>query len=159
MAERWCGFVATKDEVNYCDIETDGPEVSQLVAHNKFAVQTGPRPAAYAALYERIRRYVQEHGVSRVVVQASATTGRSARMSHLQAAEVRGVATAAAVAGGAEVDHRASAVISRTFGTRKVDEYVADDGFWAEQFPDGGPTKGRRKAALLVLDALAVADS
>ena len=113
-------------------------------------LQDGPRPKAYVVMYERIASYVRERGIDVVLVKASALGGKGVKLAHLHAAELRGVVQTAAAAGGAEVRAPRKAALSRTFGDRTVDEYVADDSFWADAV-EGSLRKGSREAALLVL--------
>jgi hypothetical protein len=67
-------------------------------------------------------------------------------------AEVRGVIIAAA-ASVCEVKVASKAVTSRTYGERKVDEYLVDDAFWHEQTQGGRLRKTSREAAMLVIAA------
>jgi len=52
-----------------------------------------------------------------------------------------------------EVKILSKAVISRTYGERKVDEYLKDDAFWNEQIEGGPLRKTSREAAMLVVAA------
>jgi hypothetical protein len=70
----------------------------------------------------------------------------------LISAEVRGVIIAAA-ASVCEVKVVSKAVISRTYGERKVDEYLDDDAFWNEHTQGGKLRKMSREAAMLVVAA------
>ena len=84
-------------------------------------------------------------------MKASAVAGKgSATLGFLLSAEVRGVIIAAA-ASQCPVRALSKAVISRTYGDRKVDEYVADDGFWAEQTAGGALRKLSRASAMLLI--------
>ncbi len=43
--------------------------------------------------------------------------------------------------------------ISKTFGDRKVDEYLKDDDFWSKQISSGQLRIGSREAAMVLLAA------
>ncbi len=121
-----------------------------LVNQFTWKLQTGDVVDAYHVMHERVRDYVANHGVSEVIIKASAVGQSRPTLAHLRSAELRGVICVAAKVGGAMARLVSKAVISRTFGDRKVDQYVEDDGYWKEAL-DGDLTKGRREAALLVL--------
>ena len=70
----------------------------------------------------------------------------------MTSAEVRGVIIAAA-ASVCEVKVLSKSLISRTYGERKVDEYLEDDAFWREQTQGGTLRKMSREAAMLVIAA------
>ena len=70
----------------------------------------------------------------------------------MTSAEVRGVIIAAA-ASVCDVKAISKAVISRTYGERKVDEYVQDDDFWGKQTQGGKLRKTSREVAMLVIAA------
>lgn len=59
----------------------------------------------------------------------------------------------AAAASQCPVKALSKAVISRTYGDRKVDEYVADDAFWADKTTGGALRKLSREAAMLLIAA------
>ena len=58
------------------------------------------------------------------------------------------IAAAASVCG---VRVISKGVISRTYGKRKVDEYLQDDAFWDEQTEGGKLRKMSREAAMLLV--------
>lgn len=60
---------------------------------------------------------------------------------------------AAAAAEFAPTQFVAKATISRTFGARKADDYVADDSFWSGRLDGKELRAGSREAALLILSA------
>jgi hypothetical protein len=125
---------------------------SKPIVINQFTwkLQTGDVVDAYHAMHERVRDYVANHGVGEVIIKASAVGQSKPTLAHLRSAELRGVVCVGAKAGGAMTRLVQKAVISRTFGDRKADQYVEDDAFWQEAL-DGVLNKGRREAALLVL--------
>ncbi|RHW17664.1 hypothetical protein D1610_09490 [Sphingomonas gilva] len=154
MAERWLGLTASKEAVVVVDAtipDDDGPIL--INADDTWRVQKGDRPAAYNVLHQQCADYVRENGIDSVVVKASAVAGKgSATLGFLLSAEVRGVVLAAA-ASQCPVKALSKAVISKTYGDRKVDEYVADDAFWAAQTTGGNLRKLSREAAMLLIAA------
>ncbi len=154
MAERWLGLTASKDAVVVVDAmipDDDGPIVVNSDA--TWRVQKGERSAAYNVLYQQCSDYVKENDIDAVVVKASAVAGRgSATLGFLLSAEVRGVVIAAA-ASHCSVKALSKAIISRTYGDRKVDDYIADDSFWSDQTSGGDLRKLSREAAMLLIAA------
>jgi hypothetical protein len=154
MVERWLGLTASKESVVVVDatIPDDGGPIV-INADDTWRIQKGDRSAAYSVLHQQCADYVKENGIDAVVIKASAVTGRgSATLGFLLSAEVRGVIIAAA-ASQCSVKALSKAIISRTYGDRKVDEYVADDGFWADKTAGGALRKLSREAAMLLIAA------
>lgn len=152
MTERWVGVVVSGDKVTLFDAEVpaDGPIVVQ--ADHTLPLQTGDKPAAYRVISQQLGGYLRENGVTKVIAKASALPTGSVKLAHLEAAELRGVVLAAAAAV-CDVATLTKARISRTFGDRKVDEYVADNAFWKANVVGGNLRIGSREAAMLVLAA------
>lgn len=154
MTVRWLGLSATKDSVVAVDTEIpddDGPVVIRM--DDTWKVQKGDRAAAYNYLHQQCADYIKENGIDAVVVKASAVAGKgSATLGFLLSAEVRGVVIAAS-ASQCPVKALSKAVISRTYGDRKVDEYVGDDAFWAEMTTGGSLRKLSRETAMLLIAA------
>jgi hypothetical protein len=154
MPKRWLGMSTSKEAVTVVDAEIpddDGPIV--IVMDGTWRVQKGNRAAAYSVLHQQCADYVRENDIDAVFVKASAVMGRgSAKLGLLTGAEVRGVVMAAAGALCA-VKELSKAVISKTYGDRKVDEYCADDVFWAAQTVGGDLRKLSRETAMLLVAA------
>lgn len=154
MSKRWLGLSASKDSVTVVDSEIpddDGPIV--IKSDDTWRVQKGDRATAYSVLHQQCTDYVKENGIDAVVVKASAVTGQGpARLGLLFSAEVRGIVMAAAGAL-CPVKALSKAAISRTYGDRKVAEYVADDAFWAAHTTGGNLRKLSREAAMLLIAA------
>jgi hypothetical protein len=154
MAARWLGLSASKDSVVAVDAEIpddDGPII--IKSDDTWKVQKGDRAAAYNFLHQQCADYIKENGIDAVVVKASAVAGKgSATLGFLLSAEVRGIVIAAA-ASQCPVKALSKAVISRTYGDRKVDEYVGDDAFWADKTTGGSLRKLSREATMLLIAA------
>ena len=151
MSERWVGMVVSGDKVILVDAEvpTSGPLILQ--SEQAFSLQAGNRADAYHLMHQRIRDYIRDNGIARAVIKESAAAGVGAGKSHLSAAELRGIVMGAAAAA-CKTECLAKALISRTFGTRKVDEYLRDDGFWTARVL-GKLKTGSREAALMLVAA------
>jgi len=155
MAERWLGLTASKDSVVMVDAEIpdDGDDPIIIHSDDTWRVQKGDRAEAYNVLHHQCADYVKENAIDVVVVKASAVAGKgSATLGFLLSAEVRGIVIAAA-ASHCPVKALSKAVISRTYGDRKVDEYLADDSFWADNTNGGELRKLSREAAMLLIAA------
>jgi hypothetical protein len=155
MTKRWVGLSASKEAVTVVDAEipdNDGPIMVKYDSNWK--VQKGSdRGAAYNVLHQQCGDYIRENKIDAVFVKASAVTGQgSAKLGLLTGAEVRGVVMAAA-GGLCPVTALSKAVISKTYGDRKVDEYVADDAFWAAHTTGGELRKLSRETAMLLIAA------
>lgn len=154
MTERCVGFVIVGEAVTVIDtiIPNGSDEPLTIVADDTWRLQKGEKGQAYAVLHQRCADYLHENGVGSVVVKASALPTGAPRLGLLTSAEVRGVIIAAA-ASVCEVKLISKAVISRTYGERKVDEYLQDNHFWDEQTQGRKLRKTSREAAMLVIAA------
>jgi hypothetical protein len=152
MPERKAGFVASGDKVSVvvADIPDDENDPIDIVFDQTWTLQSGAREPALHVLYQRCANFLREQQIKSVVTKASAVTRSAATLALLQSAEVRGVVIAAA-ASVAHVQTLAKAVISRTYGDRKVDEYLKDDGFWQAQTKGADLRKQSREAAMLLV--------
>jgi hypothetical protein len=101
-------------------------------------------------MHQQVADYAKENGIKRGVIKASALSQSKTKKAHLEAAELRGVVMCA-LASATTAKCRAKAHMSKTFGERKVDEYVQDDGFWKERTEGKGLRKGSREAAMVIL--------
>jgi len=155
MPDRWLGIVVASDKITMVDVEV--PETGRLIiqADNSWPLQKGDRAAAYKVMHQRVADYAKEHNIGRVVIKSSAVSLGGTKKSHLEAAELRGVIMSAA-AEATQTMCLAKSKISKTFGKRKVDEYIADEGFWDAEF-SGRLRAGSREAAMILLAARGVA--
>lgn len=154
MSERCVGFVVVGDVVTvvHTEIPDDGDAPLNIVSDDTWKLQQGDRAEAYDVMYRRCTNYLKENGIQKVVIKASALTMGSTKLGHLTSAELRGVVIAAA-ASVAPVRTIAKALISRTYGDRKMDEYLQDDDFWVEHTVGGSLRKNSREAAMVVIAA------
>lgn len=138
------------------EVPDDPSSPISIRSDSSWMLQTGDRGPALALLHQRCANFFQEHSVDLVVVKASAVPqGASVKLAVLESAEVRGVIIAAA-ASAAAVSCLSKAIVSRTYGNRKVDEYLKDDAFWTAQTTGGKLKKSSREAAMLILATRAV---
>lgn len=151
MAEHWAGITVTSDEITMVRLVIDG-ENAEFQEDVTWSLQEGERPEAYKVILDRLTNHFRETGITKVAVKASSVNKGAVRLPHLLAAELRGVVLAASAQAGADVECKAKATLSRTFGQRKVDEYVGDDGFWDRNML-ANLRKGSREAALQILSA------
>lgn len=151
MTERWIGLVVSGDKVVAVDAKV--PEAGPLVIQgdHSWKLQEGDRALAYRVMHQQVADYIKENRISRAVLKASALSLGSVKKAHLEAAELRGVVMCAA-ASATTVQTLAKAHISRTFGDRKVDEYLIDQDFWASEVA-GALRAGSREAAMILLAA------
>ena len=149
--ERWLGIVVSSDKFTMLDVEVPkaGPPVIQ--ADNTWRLQQGDRTAAYRIMHQRVADYAREHNIARVIIKSSAVSRGGTTKAHLEAAELRGVVMAAA-AEAPLTTCLAKAGISKTFGKRKVDEYLADKNFWDTEF-SGNLRSTSREAGMILLAA------
>ncbi len=150
MDEIWVGFsVASEVVVVGLNFHDDTVEVVEDVT---WTLQQGDRADAYRVMHDRIHNYLTEREIKHVAIKGSVVPSHATTLAHLHAAELRGVVTVAAAHSDADIKVITKASISRSFGKRKVDEYVADDNFWNEALATQ-VKKGSRETALVILAA------
>ena len=149
MAKKWLGVVVSGSQINVVHLDIDNDDASVI---NQFTwkLQSGDEVRAYTEMSERVSDYIKNNSIDNVVIKSSAVGQNRPTLAHLKSAELRGAVSVAASGAGANTQLVQKAVISRTFGERKADEYVNDNSFWEENIT-GDLTKGRREAALLIL--------
>jgi hypothetical protein len=155
MPERWLGVVVSAEEIKLIDVEMPDDANAPVVIQGDqtWPLQPGPRTKAYEVMHRQLANYAKENGISRAVIKASATgKGMTMKLSHLHAAELRGVATCA-LASVTDVETLTKSYVSRNFGKRKADEYLKDNEFWAKEVTGAELRVGSRPAALVILAA------
>jgi len=149
MSEEFVGIVVSGSKLEAVHLEKE-MDTYTLINQFTWNLQTGDAVVAYGSMFERVRDYVKNKQVKNVIIKGSAIGKNRPTLAHLRSAELRGVVCVAALVGGASTTFLQKAMLSRTFGDRKTDEYVKDDSYWKTAVA-GDLTKGRREAALLVL--------
>ncbi|WP_278401326.1 hypothetical protein [Stutzerimonas kunmingensis] len=154
MTRRYVGLVVVGDTVTVVDAQVPDNNDSPItiLSDTTWTLQKGDRGPALSVIHQRCADYLRENEIGLVVVKASALPTGAVRLAVLGSAEVRGVVISAA-ASVSEVEILSKAVISRTYGERKVDEYLKDDGFWGEHIEGGKLRKTSREAAMLIIAA------
>lgn len=149
MPEQWLGIVVSGTSVVCVHLDC-GQDPAKLINQFTWRLQDGDRVDGYCNICERLRNYVCNSDIRKVAVKASAAGQAGTSLAHLRSAELRGVICVSARMGGARVRLVQKALISRTFGSKKADEYIADDTYW-DSVITGDVAKTRREAALLAL--------
>nr|WP_256834267.1 hypothetical protein [Pseudomonas oleovorans] len=154
MTRRVVGIVVVGQSATVVDTEVpaDQSKPITILSDTTWNLQKGDRAPALSVLHQRCADYIRENKVNLVVVKGSAVPTGAAKLALLESAEVRGVVIAAA-GSSSDVCILSKALISRTFGERKVDEYLGDDGFWNDNIDGVKLRKTSREAAMLILAA------
>jgi len=155
MPERLIGVTVGADQVNVVLLEKDSPYAFRLDDERTHHHKEGPRPVAYNVLYGQFHDYIQQRRATRVCIKGSAVSLGGTKLPQLHAAELRGVVQAAAAGAGVEVRTATKSVTSRTFGTRKVDEYLKDNEYW-KTIGLADLKKGLREAAFAAISGSSV---
>lgn len=138
-------------EVVVAEVPADPKDPISIEYDQTWSLQSGAREPALHVLHQRCASFLKEQQIKSVVLKASAAPmSGGVKLSLLHSAEVRGVIMAAA-ASEAQVKSLSKGVISRTYGDRKVDEYLKDDTFWLGKLTGKALRKGSREAAMLVV--------
>lgn len=152
MGKHCAAFLVVGESISVVDalVPAAATDLITINSDTSWKLQSGDRAQAYSMLHQRCSDYLRENGIELVYVKASALPTGSAKLALLGSAEVRGVVIAAA-ASVCPVKLLSKAVISRTYGNRKVDEYLKDDSFWSSQTTGGSLRKSSREAAMLLV--------
>jgi hypothetical protein len=156
MAARYAAFVVSGGSVVVVDavIPDDDAQPIEIKADETWTLQKGDTSSAYAVMHQRCADYLRENRVDLAVVKASAAGAQGGGLALLKSAELRGAIIAAA-ASACDVKQLAKAAVSKTYGDRKVDEYLADDAFWNAHTKGGNLRRMSREAAMYVIAARA----
>jgi hypothetical protein len=152
MTERWLGIEVNSSSLTIVDAKISATGPQEVVEDHTWELQREERPEGYDLMARRLSDYCRENKINRALVKATALSRSGIRMGHMEAAELRGVVLGA-LAGVTTVRAISKAHMSRTFGERKVDEYVADDVFWATEITGRPLRKGSREAALMLISS------
>lgn len=152
MSTRWLGVTVSGDKAILVDAnvpEDDGPIV--INADFNVKLQKGVRSTAYSVFWQEVYDYAKENNIEYAAVKGSAVSQQGKpTLAHFEAAELRGVAIGA-LASVCPTETITKASISRNYGDRKADEYIADQGFWQDKFSGTGLRAGSREAAFCIL--------
>jgi hypothetical protein len=148
---RWLGIVVSGNGLVAVDANVPANGPIEIISDSSWPLPKGDRPVAYGVIYDRVANYVRENQIEKVIIKASASTGKGGGLSFLLSAELRGVVAASAASIVKNVFMLAKSKITKTFGDRKADEYLKDDDYWTAEI-EGEPLRmGSREAALLLL--------
>jgi hypothetical protein len=148
MPQTLAGLQVTSDKIDVVVLDHLDNRFT-LEGQYTLKLQGGDRALAYHKIYHDAADLLTDKKIDCASIKASATTGSGVSGGLLSSAELRGVAIAAC-ASVCPVKLVLKGAVSRSFGGRKVDEYVADDSFWR----DIGLIdlkKGKREAAFVVI--------
>jgi hypothetical protein len=147
MAEIIAGITVTSEKTEVVILKYDAGDF-ELVSSKKISLQKGGIPEAYRVLAQQLDALLRTTKANCVCIKAT-EAGRAVRKSHLDSAETRGVIIAAAAAV-TEVKLVKKSSVSKTFGNRKVDEYLKDKQFWDDAGLETLPI-GMREAAFTAI--------
>lgn len=152
MSKYRAGVVVVGESVTVVHAEVPSDPNDPIVVNSDITIklQTGERGEALAVMYSRCVDLFTQTKTEKAVIKASALSMGGVKLAALVSAEVRGVVIAAA-ASKTVVAMLAKAKISKTYGERKVDEYLADDSFWAAKATGIKLKKSSREAAMLII--------
>jgi hypothetical protein len=148
---RWLGVVVSGEKVTVVDAEVPSSGPLVIEGDHSWPLQKGDRISAYVVMAQHVSNYATENAIDLAVVKASAVSLGGTKKAHLESAELRGVVMTA-LATVTSVECKSKAVISKTYGKRKVDAYVRDDAFWLKECA-GDLRAGSREAAMVLLAA------
>lgn len=152
MSKYRAGVVVVGESVTvvHAEVPLDPNDPIIVISDNTIKLQTGERGEALAVMYARCVDLFTQTKTESAIIKASALSMSGMKLAALASAEVRGAVIAAA-ASKTVVAMLAKAKISKTYGERKVDEYLADDSFWAAKALGIKLKKSSREAAMLII--------
>jgi hypothetical protein len=120
---------------DYADIIIVDAEPNQdkmtLLVSRKLQLQDGNKAKSFRALGDQLANILRESKVVELFIKKSAA-GRHVGLSHLEAAEMRGMVLYLA-SSITQVTAINPTVLSKTFGKRKPKEYLKDDAYWNDR--------------------------
>lgn len=152
MSKHRAGVVVVGEKITVVHAEVPDDEAAPIIilSDSSWTLQQGERGAALSVLHQRCQNFCEQHEVEKVIIKASALPQSGVKLAVLESAEVRGVVIAA-VASKTKVEILSKAKISRTYGERKVDEYLKDSSFWDEKITGAKLKIASREAAMLII--------
>lgn len=152
MSKYRAGVVVGGESVTvvYAEVSSDANDPIVVISDNTIKLQKGERGEALSVMYARCVDLFTQTKTESAVIKASALSMSGMKLAALASAEVRGVVIAAAASKTA-VAMLAKAKVSKTYGERKVDEYLSDDSFWAAKAIGIKLKKSSREAAMLII--------
>jgi hypothetical protein len=151
MTKRWLGVVVSGDRVTLVDANVPDAGAIEIVQDTQLRLQKGDKADAYHVMHQQVLDYAKENKIEKSVIKGSAVSLKGGgKLANLESAELRGVVICA-LREASPVIVETKARISRTFGDRKVDEYLKDDPFWAANVKGADLRGGSREAAMLLL--------
>jgi hypothetical protein len=142
--------VGEKITVVHAEVPADQGDPITILSDSSWTLQQGERGAALAVLHQRCQNFFEQNNIQLVIIKASALPQSGVKLAVLESAEVRGVVIAAA-ASKTQVEILSKAKISRTYGDRKVDEYLKDNSFWSGKITGSNLKVSSREAAMLII--------
>lgn len=153
MKTRLAGITVSSSEVDVVILDHTADSLT-LINAQSLKLQSGKRPPAYKVFADQLVELLKQEKVECVCIKGSALSRGGMTNAHLDGAELRGVVQSAA-AGICDVRVMLKATASRTFGDRKVDEYLKDDAFWARH-KLSALKKGLREAAFSAISVFPI---
>ncbi len=152
MSKDRAGIVVVGEKITvvHATVPDDEGHPVTILSDSSWTLQQGERGAALAVLHQRCQNFCEQNYLQMVVIKASALPQSGVKLAVLESAEVRGVVIAAA-ASKTTVEILSKARISRTYGDRKVDEYLKDEAFWNGMITGSKLKISSREAAMLIL--------
>lgn len=152
MNNHRAGIVVVGETVTvvHAEVPEDDGDPITILSDSSWSLQQGARGAALSILHQRCQNFCQQNNIEMVIIKASALPQSGVRLAVLESAEVRGAVIAAA-ASKTTVEILSKSKISKTYGERKVDEYIKDDSFWSAQTTGAKLKKTSREAAMLII--------
>lgn len=152
MGKHWAGIAVVGDKITvvHAEVPADQGDPIIILSDSSWPLQQGERGAALAVLHQRCQNFFEQNNIQLVIIKASALPQSGVKLAVLESAEVRGVVIAAA-ASKTKVEILSKAKISRTYGDRKVDEYLKDNSFWSGKITGSKLKVSSREAAMLII--------